>query len=42
MEYPQLLYPWGFKLFYLTQCAFYCQCLILLFTEVGACRDRYE
>ena len=34
-DYPQLLYPWGFKLFYLTQCAFYFQCLLLLFTEVG-------
>ncbi|KAK8832049.1 hypothetical protein WA577_005146, partial [Blastocystis sp. JDR] len=32
-DYPQLLYPWGFKLFYLTQCAFYFQCLLLLFTE---------
>lgn len=34
LEYPQLYYPWDFKLFYLTQCSFYVTLIVVLFIEV--------
>ena len=33
-DYPVLLLPWDYKLFYMVQCAFYFQAIILLFIEV--------
>lgn len=35
LEYPQIYYPWDFKLFYLVQCAFYVSLIVIVLIEVG-------
>lgn len=35
LEYPQIYYPWDFKLFYLVQCAFYVSLIVTVLIEVG-------